>query len=334
MSPPVPPRPRTAPPSDADAPGGFALIARPDLAAAATRWLAHLVGERRASSHTIDAYRRDLVQFIRYLSEVEGEPPALATLGRLTPADLRGFMAARRGQGIESRSLARSLAALRSFARHLERAGLGKASAFAAVRGPKLARSLPKPLAPSAARDLVDVESRAGDNRPPWILARDAAVLALLYGAGLRISEALGISRADAPVNGRDEVTILGKGRKVRTVPVIAPVRRAIEDYLALVPYALPADGPLFVGAKGGPLSPRIIQLAVERLRGALGLSDDATPHALRHSFATHLLGRGGDLRTIQELLGHASLSTTQLYTAVDAKRLMEAYRAAHPRAR
>ena len=167
-----------------------------------------------------------------------------------------------------------------------------------------------------------------------WILARDAAVLALLYGGGLRISEALGIARADAPVDGRDEITVLGKGRKTRTVPVIAPVQKAIADYLALVPYGLPADGPLFVGAKGGPLSPRIIQLAVERLRGVLGLSDDATPHALRHSFATHLLGRGGDLRTIQELLGHASLSTTQLYTAVDAKRLMEAYRAAHPRAR
>ena len=324
----------TIPTGSGAAPGGFVLIARPDLAAAANRWLAHLVGERRASAHTIDAYRRDLTQFLTHLAEVEGCPPGLDTLSRLVPADLRGFMGARRARGIESRSLVRSLAALRSFARHLERAGLGKASAFAAVRGPKLARSLPKPLAPSAARDLVDVESRAGDERPAWILARDAAVLALLYGGGLRISEALGIARADAPVDGRDEITVLGKGRKTRTVPVIAPVQKAIADYLALVPYGLPADGPLFVGAKGGPLSPRIIQLAVERLRGVLGLSDDATPHALRHSFATHLLGRGGDLRTIQELLGHASLSTTQLYTAVDAKRLMEAYRAAHPRAR
>ena len=179
---------------------------------------------------------------------------------------------------------------------------------------------------------MVDVESRAGDSRPAWILARDSAVLALLYGGGLRISEALSIQRRDAPVAGRDEITVLGKGRKTRSVPVIAAVRHAVEAYLKLCPYALPPDGPLFVGAKGGPLSPRIIQLAVERLRGALGLPDAATPHALRHSFATHLLSRGGDLRAIQELLGHASLSTTQIYTAVDSKRLMEAYRAAHPR--
>jgi integrase/recombinase XerC len=180
---------------------------------------------------------------------------------------------------------------------------------------------------------LAEVESRLGEARPPWVLARDAAVLALLYGSGLRISEALGLKRADAPVAGRDQVTVLGKGRKTRSVPVIRKVQEAVEAYLDLCPFTLSPDGPLFVGARGGPLSPRIIQLAVERMRGALGLPDTATPHALRHSFATHLLSRGGDLRTIQELLGHASLSTTQLYTAVDTARLLAAYTSAHPRA-
>ncbi len=185
-----------------------------------------------------------------------------------------------------------------------------------------------------SARALVDVESRAGDARPDWILARDSAVLGLLYGAGLRISEALSIKRHEAPTGETDIVTVTGKGGKVRSVPVIAPVQRAIARYLSFCPWPLPSNGPLFVGAKGGALSPRIIQLAVAELRGALGLPETATPHALRHSFATHLLGKGGDLRTIQELLGHASLSTTQIYTAIDSARLLEAYRGAHPRAR
>ena len=172
-----------------------------------------------------------------------------------------------------------------------------------------------------------------GETRPAWTIARDTAVLALLYGAGLRISEALGIKRRDAPVSDIEVVTVLGKGRKMRQVPIIEPVRQAVERYLALCPHPLTPSDPLFIGERLGPLSPRIIQLAVERLRGALGLPDSATPHALRHSFATHLLSRGGDLRTIQELLGHASLSTTQIYTAVDAARLLESYRANHPRA-
>jgi integrase/recombinase XerC len=228
----------------------------------------------------------------------------------------------------------RLLAGVRSFARYLEREGKGKASAFSAVRTPKIARTLPKPLAPQDAKDVTDAESRAGEARPPWILARDAAVLALLYGAGLRISEALAIDRRDAPIGDIDALTVIGKGQKTRMVPIIAPLRRAIEDYLALCPYPLPPQGPLFVGAQGRRLDARLIQLAMERLRGGLGLPDTATPHALRHSFATHLLSRGGDLRSIQELLGHASLSTTQIYTAVDSTRLLEAYRAAHPRAR
>jgi integrase/recombinase XerC len=188
-------------------------------------------------------------------------------------------------------------------------------------------------LSSADARAVTTTAPREGEARESWVLARDAAVLALCYGSGLRISEALSIRRADAPVGAAETVTVVGKGKKTRSAPVIAPVRKAVEDYLALCPYALKPESPLFVGARGGPLSPRIVQLAMERMRGALGLPDSATPHALRHSFATHLLGRGGDLRTIQELLGHASLSTTQIYTAVDKTRLFEAYRLAHPRA-
>jgi integrase/recombinase XerC len=251
----------------------------------------------------------------------------------LKPLDVRSFLAARRGEGVVSRSLSRQLAALRSFARHLEREGLGTAPAFAAVRSPKAERNLPRPLPAAAALAMTGTDVRAGEDREPWILARDAAVAALLYGAGLRISEALQIRRRDAPVGEADAVTVVGKGAKTRTVPVIPAARAAVEAYLAACPYRLPPEGPLFVGARGGPLSPRIVQLAVASMRGALGLPDSATPHALRHSFATHLLTRGGDLRAIQELLGHASLSTTQLYTRVDAARLMGAFDAAHPRA-
>ena len=226
------------------------------------------------------------------------------------------------------------MASLRSLARFLERNGLGRASAFSAFRPPRLARGLPKPLPMEEARQITSARMREGEAREAWIITRDAAVLALLYGAGLRIAEALSIRRENAPVDGRDTVTILGKGRKLREAPVIAPVRRAVEAYLKICPFGLEPKGPLFVGARGAQLSPRIIQLAMERMRGALGLTSSATPHALRHSFATHLLSRGGDLRTIQELLGHASLSTTQIYTGVDSARLISAYRDAHPRAR
>jgi integrase/recombinase XerC len=235
---------------------------------------------------------------------------------------------------MDGRSLQRALSALRSLARHISRETGAGASALGAIRAPKAARRLPRPLAPDDARAVATTAPREGEAREQWVLARDAAVLALCYGAGLRISEALGIRRAEAPVGSVEAVTVTGKGRKTRSAPVIPPVRKAIEDYLALCPYTLASDGPLFVGAKGGPLSPRIVQLAMERMRGALGLPDSATPHALRHSFATHLLARGGDLRTIQDLLGHASLSTTQVYTGVDTTRLMAAYRSAHPRAK
>jgi integrase/recombinase XerC len=310
------------------------LPAAPDLAARVSAWMRHLAVERRLSPHSLDAYSRDVRQFLAFLAERFDALATTSDFVALAPADLRAFLARRRAEGVEGRSLMRALAALRSLARWLEREGAGRASAFAAIRAPRLARGLPKPIGAADAIAMTRTDIRGGEARDPWILARDAAVIALLYGAGLRIAEALSIRRRDAPVGDLDNVTIVGKGMKTRVAPVIAPVRRGIEDYLKLCPYTLRADGPLFIGAKGGPLSPRIIQLTVARLRGALGLPDSATPHALRHSFATHLLGRGGDLRTIQELLGHASLSTTQIYTAVDSARLMDAYRAAHPRAR
>ena len=317
-------------------PEANALVFHPaqlDLAAAAQGWLRHIGAERRMSPLTSDAYARDLRQFIAFLAGYHGEPPSLSTIDALAAIDVRAFLADRRKADVGNRSLLRQLAGIRSFARFCEREGLAKTSALSAIRAPKLARSLPKPLSPTLAVDVVAGDGFAGETRPAWTLARDTAVLALLYGAGLRISEAVGIRRLDAPVGDTEALTVVGKGQKTRQVPIIVPVRRAIERYLALCPYPLPPDGPLFIGERRGPLSPRIIQLAIERLRGALGLPDSATPHALRHSFATHLLSRGGDLRTIQELLGHASLSTTQIYTAVDSARLLESYRANHPRA-
>jgi integrase/recombinase XerC len=304
-----------------------------DAATAFRDWLGHLAGERRLSPKTLEAYARDARQYLAFAAERAGEPVTLAALERTRPADIRAFLAARRADGVEARSLMRGLAGLRSFTRFLERTGRGDASAFAAVRTPKLGRTLPKPLRAEAARSVCAPETRAGEEREPWVLARDAAVLALLYGSGLRIAEALSLKRADAPIGQRDALSVIGKGGRTRMVPVLPAVRAAVEDYIAACPWTLAPEGPLFRGAKGGPLSPRIIQLAMERLRGALGLPDTATPHALRHSFATHLLGRGGELRAIQELLGHASLSTTQIYTQVDSARLLDAYKAAHPRA-
>ncbi len=283
------------------------------------------------AAKTVEAYRRDVLQFLAFLAEHRGGAPSLKELAALAPADVRAFMAARRAQGIGSRSLTRMLAGTRAFARYLEQSGKGHVGALAAVRAPKIGKNLPRPLAVAAAKRMADPDLPAGDGHAPWIHARDAAVLGLLYGSGLRLSEALGLKRG--AIGGGDVVTVTGKGGKQRMVPVLPQVKKLIADYLALSPYDVPDRGPLFVGAKGGALSPRLVQLAMARLRGALGLPETATPHALRHSFATHLLARGGDLRSIQELLGHASLSTTQIYTAVDAERLIEAYRSAHPRA-
>ena len=303
----------------------------PKVAAEIEAWLRHLNAERHLSPKTTEAYRRDVEQFLHFLAEHCGGAPSLKDLAALAQADVRAFLAARRADDIGSRSLMRSLAGIRAFGRFLERSGKGSLAALVAVRGPKLGKTLPRPLPIDAAKRMADPALAAGDGRGAWIHARDAAVLGLLYGCGLRVSEALGVKRSE--FDGRDVLTVTGKGRKQRMVPLIAPVQKLIADYLALCPYDLPADGPLFVGAKGGLLSPRLVQLAMARLRGALGLGTSATPHALRHSFATHLLAGGGDLRAIQELLGHASLSTTQRYTQVDAAALLSAYAQAHPRA-
>lgn len=292
------------------------------------RWLRHLGTERRLSALSLEAYGRDVRQFGEFLHS----RPELA-LEKLSAADLRMFMAHRRAKGIGSRSLMRQLAAIRSFLRYLEAEGELDASALALLRGPKLGKSLPKPISMGHAKQMTDSALLAGQAREPWILARDAAVLSLLYGCGLRISEALSLTRAQAPLTGQDHVRVTGKGNKTRMVPVIEPVRQAVTDYLALCPYDLPMDQALFRGARGGVLNPRLVQLTVEEMRGALGLPASATPHALRHSFATHLLSRGGDLRAIQELLGHASLSTTQIYTEIDQARLLSVFDSSHPRA-
>jgi integrase/recombinase XerC len=298
-----------------------------------TRWLTHLRSERRLSPKTLEAYARDVRQCLDFLCEHWGTPVTLARFSQLEASDVRAFMAMRRADDIAGRSLMRTLAGLRSFGRFLEREGKGKVGALSAIRAPKVGKTLPKPLPIAAAKRLADADERAGETRETWVLARDAAVMALLYGSGLRISEALGLKRRDVPKPGEGDVLVVtGKGNKTRMVPVLQNVLQLIADYAALCPHALPPEGPVFVGARGGPLGPRIIQLAMARLRGALGLPDSATPHALRHSFATHLLSRGGDLRAIQELLGHSSLSTTQIYTGIDSERLLEVYRSAHPR--
>lgn len=305
-----------------------------DIALEMTRWLSHLRAERRLSPKTLEAYARDVRQCLFFLSEHWGTLVTLAGFAALEASDIRAFMAMRRAGDIGGRSLMRALAGLRSFGRFLEREGKGKVGALSAIRAPKVGKSLPKPIQMASAKRFADANERAGETRDPWIWARDAAVMALLYGSGLRISEALGLKRRDVPLPGAGDVLIVsGKGNKTRMVPVLQNVLTLIQDYAAMCPHPLPPEGPVFLGARGGPLKARIIQLTMERLRGALGLPDSATPHALRHSFATHLLTRGGDLRAIQELLGHASLSTTQIYTGIDTERLFEVYRTAHPRA-
>ena len=300
-----------------------------DLRAAIGLWAAWLAGERRASAHTVAAYGRDLAFFLDFLTEHLGELPSLAAINTLRPADFRAHLARRAGDGIERSSLTRGLSVLRGFVRFLQRRGLASTAALGVLRSPKLPHGIPKPLTVDDATGSVDaVGEAAGDQ---WQGRRDAAILALLYGCGLRISEALGLTRGEAPLG--EMLAITGKGGKQRLVPVLPAVRAAVADYLAACPYPLTKEGPLFVGARGGPLNARQVQRRMEALRSPLGLPDTATPHALRHSFATHLLGAGGDLRAIQELLGHASLSTTQRYTSVDTERLLAVYDAAHPRA-
>jgi integrase/recombinase XerC len=300
-----------------------------DLRAAIGLWAAWLVGERRASAHTVAAYGRDLAFFLDFLTEHLGELPSLAAINALRPGDFRAYLARRAQDGIERVSLARGLSVLRGFVRFLRRRGLAETTALAALRSPKLPHSVPKPLTVEDATGSLDSAVEVATKQ--WEGKRDAAILTLLYGCGLRLSEALGLVRGQAPLS--EMLVITGKGSKQRLVPVLAAVRQAVADYLAACPFMLTKDDPLFVGSRGGPLNPRIVQRQMAALRGFLGLPETATPHALRHSFATHLLGAGGDLRAIQELLGHASLSTTQRYTSVETERLLAIYDAAHPRA-
>jgi integrase/recombinase XerC len=290
-------------------------------------WQRELGSVRRLAANTLQAYGRDLDQFLQFLATHTGGPVSLNTLKDLRGTDVRAFMAQRRNESLGSRSLARVLSALKSFFRFMEREGFMATEALNVIRTPKLPKSLPKALTVIEARDTISTTAEMEER--PWVAARDMAVLSLCYGAGLRIAEALALTRADLEA---EVLRVTGKGGKTRMVPLIAPVRRSIDLYIALCPFKPWPEEHLFRGVKGGVLSPRLIQLRVAQLRGALGLPPSATPHALRHSFATHLLGKGGDLRAIQELLGHASLSSTQIYTAVDTDRLLDSYRKAHPR--
>jgi integrase/recombinase XerC len=309
----------------------FLVSAKPELQRARAEWLGSLTAERRLAALTVEAYERDTRQFLQFMTGHCGGPPGLTDLAELRPADLRAFLASRRADGVGARSLGRGLAGVRSFLRFLEKRGLANAAGVGAMRAPKAPKSLPRPLSAADARRLVDRGEQLAEE--PWIAARNTAVLTLLYGCGLRISEGLSLKGADLASGQAEALRITGKGGKVRLVPVLPAARQAVAEYRRLCPYHLAPEAPLFRGARGGALQPAIIQREVQRLRSALNLPDTATPHALRHSFATHLLGRGGDLRAIQELLGHASLSTTQIYTQVDTARLLEIYDSAHPRA-
>jgi integrase/recombinase XerC len=309
-------------------PGAVPCEAR--LAAIVAAWEDWLAGERRAADHTLGAYRRDLIAFLAFLAEHLGAPPSAAGLEGLGPADFRAWLARRMADGYRRTSTARALSVVRNFFRWCERNGLLHNHALGAVRTAKAPRAVPRPLTRGQALAALDTVAELADE--PWIGLRDVALLTLLYGCGLRISEALQLNRRDAPGDG--PLTIVGKGGKERVVPVLPVVAQTIAAYLAACPYPQPPEAPLFLGARGGRLQAGVAQKRLRQLRALLDLPETATPHALRHSFATHLLAGSGDLRAIQELLGHASLSTTQRYTEVDPARLLEVYRAAHPRAR
>lgn len=301
----------------------------PALSDALARWLDHQRALAGAADNTQKAYQTDVLGFLSFMTQYNGDAQGLGPIAQVSIRDMRAWMAHERGRGVGARSLARSLSAVKSFYRWLaEREGF-EATSVLSTRAPKFQAKLPRPLAPDAAATMIDTV--AVQARDPWVAARDSAVVTLLYGCGLRISEALGLTGADVPLP--EILRITGKGGKERIVPVIDAARSAVADYVKLCPHMIGTDTPLFRGVRGGALSPRAIQKVMEQARMQLGLPATATPHAMRHSFATHLLGAGGDLRAIQELLGHASLSTTQAYTAVDAARLMEVYDKAHPKA-
>ena len=301
----------------------------PALADALARWLEGEKALGGLAPRTIDAYRRDVAGYLGFLGGHAGEALGLAPVLRVGVSELRAWMAHERGRGISARSLARALSAVKGFTRWLAAREGAEPTAVLAARAPRFQKRLPRPLAVDAAREVLDSVGETA--RQPWVAARDRAVVTLLWGCGLRISEALALTGADVPLP--DVLRIRGKGGKERIVPVLPAARAAVQEYVRQSPYPAAPDRPLFRGVRGGLLSARLIQKAMEAARGRLGLPATATPHALRHSFATHLLAAGGDLRAIQDLLGHASLSTTQAYTAVDTSRLMEVYAKAHPRA-
>lgn len=303
---------------------------QPGLADALDRWLSELAAVRGRADKTLDAYRSDVLGFLRFVQGYEGDGLGIAALGRLSTRTIRAWMAAERGRGLSSRSMARALSAVKNFVAWVaEREGFDPTPVLM-TRSPRFKKNLPRPLAEDAARSMLDtVELQATEG---WVAARDLAVVTLLYGCGLRISEALGLTAAALPLG--ESVRIVGKGGKERVVPVVPAAQAAVADYVRACPFRLEPDAPIFRGVRGGALNPRHIQKVMEQSRAQLGLPASATPHAMRHSFATHLLNAGGDLRAIQELLGHASLSTTQAYTAVDTARLMDVYEAAHPRSR
>jgi integrase/recombinase XerC len=316
--------PRAPTPDEAAA----SITAANDLRAEIRNWYGHLSGERRLAALSLIAYHRDVARFFDFLCDHLGGPADLAAIRDLSLRDFRAFLAHRRNDGMTSRSLARVTSSLRSFFRYLDRNGIASSAALKALRTPKVPHGLPHPLTPADAKTLIAETDE--NNDLPWIAARNAAILILLYGCGLRIAECLSLPRGAAPLPAT--MRIIGKGNKERLVPVLAIARDAVDQYLKLAPHPLSADDPLFVGTRGKKLNPRQVSGLVAHLRRRLGLADTVTPHALRHSFATHLLSGGGDLRTIQELLGHASLSTTQIYTEVDSQRLIAIYDKAHPR--
>jgi integrase/recombinase XerC len=306
-----------------------AFLAAGDLLEQIAEWRQWLAGERRASPHSLAAYERDLAAFLVFLAEHHGAAASLATLTKLDRGDLRAWLAHRSGRGLKASSTGRALSVLRGFYRFLARRKLVENAVVLGMKNPKLPRSVPKALTQAEASDAIDNIGELSDE--PWVAKRDAALLTLLYGCGLRLGEALSLTRRDQLAARAGRLTVTGKGRKQRIVPVLPIVAEALDDYVAACPHR---HDPLFLGVRGGPLNPRIVQDRLQRLRLLLGLPASATPHALRHSFATHLLAGGGDLRAIQELLGHASLSTTQRYTDVDAAGLMAVYERAHPRAK
>jgi integrase/recombinase XerC len=291
------------------------------------QWLDSLAHERRAAKNTLRAYGDDAERFLVFLHGHFGATVSERTLAKLTPGDVRAFITVRRSEGLGPKGVQRAVAAVRSFFRYLARENILENAAARSVRTPRIQRGLPRPLTEDDAARTIEL---AGEHAVEWMAARDVALLTLLYGAGLRVSEALSLRRGDVPVPAL--LTILGKGGKERVVPLLPVVREAIDSYERMLPFTGAKDTALFCSRRGNAMSPREAQLLMQKLRGALGLSDRATPHALRHSFATHMLSNGGDLRSVQELLGHASLSTTQTYTQIDTKRLMDVYEKAHPR--